>query len=181
MKNKFLFCILILLFNNSYANIQMENFDKNIIIVRDKDEIEKYKKFFVKFMPNKFELNEKNEIVLANEYKNKNSLSSFNDSILVSFIKSGNTKNGDFRLIFVWSYKLKSGSYSYKIYYNYEIFYQGYEYENYYYIETYFPPDDIYCFFGIINNNNCMSKLDFIGKTKINKKEFYKIIKENDI
>ena len=38
----------------------------------------------------------KNEIVLANEYKNKNSLSSFNDSILVSFIKSENTKGGDF-------------------------------------------------------------------------------------
>ena len=62
MKNKFLFCVLILLFNNSYANVKMENFDKNnedIIIVRDKDEIEKYKKFFVKFVPNKFKLNEK--------------------------------------------------------------------------------------------------------------------------
>ena len=77
-----------------------------------------------------------------------------------------------FRLIFVWSYKLKSSSYSYKIYYNYEIFYQGYEYENYYHIGSYSPPDYLYCFFGIIDNNNCMSKLDFIGKQKLIKKIF---------
>lgn len=184
MKNKFLFCILILLFNNSYANIQMENFDKNnkdVIIVRNKDEIEKYKKFFVKFMPNKFELNEKNEIVLTNEYKNKNPSYSFDNNILVSFIKSGNTKDGNFRLILIWKYKFESDSHSYEICYDYEIFNQDYEYENYYHIESYYPPDDIYCFFGIVNNNDCMSRPTFMGKTNVNKKEFYKFIKENDI
>ena len=117
MKNKILFCIFIILFvftKVSYvdaktisSDIDNNNNNNNIIIVKNEYEIEKYKKFFVNFMPNKFKLNEKNQIILTNKYKNN--LSDVDDDIFVSFIKSGNIKNDNFKLIFVWSYKVKSG------------------------------------------------------------------------
>ena len=186
MKNKILFCIFIILFvfiKVSYVDAKTissdidnnNNNNNNIIIVKNEYEIEKYKKFFVNFMPNKFKLNEKNQIILTNKYKNN--LSDVDDDIFVSFIKSGNIKNDNFKLIFVWSYKVKSGDY-YDIIYNYEIFYQKFEHNDKYDIGTYSPLNCVGCFFGIINNNACISKFDFKENTEISKKEFNEFIKK---
>lgn len=209
MKINKLFIIIIFYFLNIFNIIAAEYVSVNsedIVIVMEKDKIEKYKKIFANFLPNEIFLDKNNNLIISEKEADfvekyyKEYYSKYDEKKVEEIINI--IKENDIFVCFAERYtKINDKKYleivlvtkKESLFGNPDEKVLSFKIENEYKVLSINPYDDVYiefynagndsvhCFFGILTNTDCMNKATYGGGMKINKNDFKKYIMENKL